>query len=134
VVCTKAIKLIFGIITGLITYLIIGKFGLYMLQFCWDDYATHSIDKLYSLEMFLSRQLVGLLASITASICTRKIANDIKSVWIVGIIIFCGGSYIHFMTITWVEYPIWYHFVYVLPIIPTIGLSHYLFFKRKRTL
>jgi uncharacterized membrane protein YgdD (TMEM256/DUF423 family) len=129
----NTIKLIFEIITGLLAYVIVGKFGLYLLQISWSDYAIHSTDKSYTLEMLLARQLVGILASISASICTVKVANDIgKSVWIVGFIVFCGGSYIHFMTITWTEYPPWYHFAYVLPIIPVTGLSHYLFAKRKQ--
>jgi hypothetical protein len=128
----KIIKSISGIVAGLISYVIIGKFGLYMLQISWGDYAIHSKDKSYTLEMLLSRQLLGILASITASICTTKIANNNrKNVWLVGSIVFCAASYIHFMTITWTEYPTWYHFAYVLPIIPVIGLSHYLFRKKK---
>ncbi|MGL4599294.1 MAG: hypothetical protein ACRCYO_17360 [Bacteroidia bacterium] len=130
----KTVKFIFGIIAGLIAYALVGKFGLYLLQISWSDYALHSKDKSYTLEMLLSRQLVGILASITASISTVKIANEIrKSPWIVGAIVCCGGSYIHFMTITWTEYPIWYHFAYVIPIIPVIGLGHYLFGRRKLT-
>jgi uncharacterized membrane protein YgdD (TMEM256/DUF423 family) len=129
----KVANLIFGIITGLIAYAIIGKLGLYLLQVSWSDYAIRSIDKSYTLEMLLTRQFVGILASITAGITATKIANDNgKSAWFVGTIVFCGGFYIHFMTKTWTEYPVWYHFAYVTLIIPVIGLSR--FFVTKKSL
>jgi fructose-specific phosphotransferase system IIC component len=78
--------------------------------------------------MHLTRQFVGILAYIPAGITATIVANDKgKSAWFVGIIVFFCGSYIHFMTKTWTEYPVWYHFTYVLPIIPIIGLSHIFF-------
>ncbi|MVM36239.1 hypothetical protein GO755_39885 [Spirosoma sp. HMF4905] len=126
-------NLIFGILAGLIAYMIIGKLGLYLLHIGWADYATHSKDKSYTLGMLLSRLFIGLVASITASITTTKIANDNgKSAWFVGAVVFCVGSYIHFLTTVWGDYPSWYHFAYVLPIIPITGLSNYLLAKENR--
>ncbi len=126
-ITTKSIKVGFSILSGLIGYAVIGKLGLYLLQLGWADYALKSIDKSYTLEMLLSRQFVGILASLTAGIITTKIENDkSKTAWFVGIIIFCGGSYIHFITKTWFEYPIWYHFTYVLLIIPAILFGRFL--------
>jgi hypothetical protein len=126
----RIIDLIFGILTGLIAYSIIGKLGLYLLQISWADYAIHSKDKLYTLEMLLSRLFIGILAAIIASISATKVANDRgKSAWVVGAIVFCVGSYIHLITLVWTEYPLWYHFAFLLPIIPVIGLSHYFFLR-----
>ncbi len=124
---TKRTTLVLGILAGLIAYAVIGKLGMFLLQVSWTDYAIHSIDKSFTLEMLLSRQLVGILASIFAGIASTKMANhNEKAAWFVGIIIFCGGSYIHFLTKTWTEYPVWYHFTYVLLIIPVIVLSRFL--------
>jgi fructose-specific phosphotransferase system IIC component len=126
----KKIQFIFGIFVGLTAYAIIGKLGLYLLQVSWTQYALHSLDKLYSVEMLLTRQFIGILASITAGFAATIIASDNgKSAFFVGIIIFCGGSYIHFMTKTWTEYPVWYHFAYVIPILPVIALSSFLISK-----
>ena len=120
----------FGILAGLIAYIVTGSLGLYLLKISWADYAISSKDKSYTFEMLLARLFVGIFASMVAGITTIKISNDNgKSAWLVGVITFCGATYIHFVKV-WTDYPVWYHFSYLLPIIPLIGLSPY-FFKRK---
>ena len=127
---SKSKTMFFGVLAGLSAYMIIGSIGLYLLKICWADYASSSIDKSYTLAMLLSRLFVGILASICTGISTTKIANNsVRSAWFVGAIVFCGAAYIHFVRV-WIDYPVWYHFAYLLPIIPVIGISHY-FFKRK---
>jgi peptidoglycan/LPS O-acetylase OafA/YrhL len=112
------------VLAGLIAYAAIGKLGLYLLQVSWAGYALHSTDKSYSTGMLLARLLVGVLASVAAGITVAKVTNSQrKSAWIVGVIVLCGASYIHFMTKTWTDYPLWYHLAYVLPIVPVIALS-----------
>ena len=121
----------YGILAGLIIYIIIGSIGLYLLRISWDDYSIASKDKSYTFEMLLCRLFVGLITSIIAGISTTKITNDKgKSAWFVGTIIFCVAAYIHFIQV-WTDYPSWYHFAYLLPIIPITGLSHYFFYKSK---
>lgn len=129
----KTLLLFLGILAGLIAYTIIGSLGLYLLRISWADYAIHSRDKSYTLEMLLSRLSIGILAAVASGISAAKIANDNgRSAWFVGAILFCVGSYFHFNTAVWTEYPVWYHFAYVLPIIPITGLSNYYFCKRKK--
>ena len=127
----KTIHLVFGLFAGLLAYAIVGKLGLYLLQISWADYATHSQDKSYTLGMLLARLVVGLVASITASVTATKMATDKgKSAWLVGTIVFLVSSYIHLLTITWTGYPVWYHFAYLVAILPVIGLSHAYFANR----
>jgi hypothetical protein len=126
-------KFYLGIITGLIIYAIIGLLGLYLLKICWVGYNIASLDKSYTIQMLLSRLLVATLASVTAGISGSKIANDKgKSSWFVAVIVFCIAGYTHFVLV-WTDYPVWYHFAYLLPIIPTIGLCHYFIDSRKRS-
>lgn len=120
----------FGLLAGLIAYALVGKLGLHLLQLSWADYAAHSSDKSYTLPMLLARLIVGLLAAVVASVMATKLANDAgKSAWWVGALVFIGGSYVHLLTAVWTEYPIWYHWAYLLPILPVIGLSHSLLEK-----
>lgn len=122
---------IYGIPTGLIVYIIVGSIGLYLLRACWPEYAIASKDKSYNFEMLLSRLLIGILASVFAGVITTKIANDEgRSAWYVGAIVFSVAAYIHFFRV-WTDYPTWYHFAYLLPIIPIAGLTHILITKRK---
>jgi hypothetical protein len=131
-VTEDTMKFYLGIITGLIVYAIIGSLGLYLLKICWADYNIASRDKSYTIQMLLSRLLVAMLASIITGISSCKIANDKgKSSWFVAVIVFCIAAYIHFLRV-WADYPIWYHFAYLLPIIPTIGLSHSILDCRNR--
>ena len=60
-----------------------------------------------------------------AGVLATKVANDEgKTAWFVGAMVFCGAAYVHFFRV-WADYPVWYHFAYLLPIIPVTGLSHY---------
>jgi cytochrome bd-type quinol oxidase subunit 2 len=125
-------KKIYGVLTGLVVYTIIGLLGLYLLRISWAGYAIASKDKSYTVEMLLCRLLVALVAAVIAGISTVKITNDKgKTAWLVGAILFCVAAYIHLCTMTWKDYPVWYHVAYLLPIIPVTGLSHY--FTRKTT-
>ena len=81
--------------------------------------------------MLLLRLTVGIVASIGAGATATRISNDRgKSAWFVAAIVFCVAAYIHFFEV-WKDYPVWYHFAYLLPIVPVTGLSHYFFSKRK---
>jgi hypothetical protein len=127
----KPKHLILGILAGLIAYAMIGLFGLFLLRFSWADYAIASKDKSYTLTMMIFRLSVGILAAIFAGISATKIANDEgKSAWFVGIIVFCVGCYNHFFTSVWTDYPIWYHFAFILPIIPVTRFSHRLLLRK----
>ncbi len=115
-------KMLLGILAGLITYAIIGLLGLYLLKYCWTNYAIASIDKSYSNEMLLFRLVVALFASIAAGMCVSIISNNSRtSSWIVSIILFSIAAYTHFVNV-WNDYPIWYHLVYLFTILPTLGL------------
>lgn len=123
----------FGLLTGLLAYALVGKLSLYLLQLSWAEYAERSSDKSYTLPMLLARLMVGLLAAVVASGVATKIANDTgKSAWLVGVLVFIGGAYIHLLTAVWMHYPVWYHWAYLLPILPVIGLSHSVLRKYQR--
>jgi hypothetical protein len=119
----KARKVFFGILAGPILYVFIGTISLYLLKISWTDYAIASIDKSYTIEMLLCRLAAGIIAAIVTGVVTTKIANDNgRSAWLVGIFVFCVAAFIHFVQI-WNDYPAWYHFAYVVPIVPVVGLS-----------
>jgi hypothetical protein len=125
-------KTIYGIVGGITIYVIVGLLGLFLLKFFWTDYAIATKDKSYTFSMKLLRLTVGVFASIFTGNAATIIAKDKgKTAWLVGIIIFCIVGYNHFFII-WADYPIWYHLAYLIPIIPVVGLSHYLLHKRKR--
>lgn len=127
----KTVRVFFGVLAGLVAYMIVGSLGLYLLKVSWTNYAIASGDKSYALTMLLSRLFVGILASVAAGVSATRITNDSgRSAWLVGVIVFCVAAYIHFVNV-WADYTVWYHFVYLLPIIPIIGLSHYVFEKRQ---
>jgi hypothetical protein len=122
-------KTFYGMLSGLIVYAIIGSFGLYLLLKCWPAYNIASKDKSYTLYMLLSRLSIGIISSVLAGIIATKIANA-KSAWLVGAIVFCFAAYTHLFRV-WTDYPAWYHFSYLLPIIPITGLSHYFIYKNE---
>jgi hypothetical protein len=128
----KTLNVFFGILAGFVAYMVIGSLGLYLLKISWADYAISSKDKSYTFAMLLSRLFIGIFASIAAGVSATKIANDKgKSAWFAGVIVFCVAAYIHFVRV-WTDYPVWYHFAYLLPIIPIIGISHYFFANGNR--
>jgi len=119
-----------SVLAGLIGYATSGSLGLYLLKTFWVEYAKSSVDKSYTFEMLLSRLFVGFVAAVTASILTTKTSKQPwKTSWIVGIIVFSVAAYIHFIRV-WTDYPIWYHFSYLLLIIPIIKLTSYYLTKK----
>lgn len=115
---------VWGTLAGLIAYCLIGKLGLTLLQICWSDYALHSISKSYTLSMLLARQSVGIIASLAAGAAAAKMSKGNEAtIRIVGLIVFLGGSYVHFLTKTWTEFPLWYHLMYVLLIMPVVNTA-----------
>ena len=122
----KRTKTFYALLAGLTSYILVGLSGLYLLSTVWTDYALASKNKSYTFEMKLSRLFIGVLAAVFAGIVPTLIANDRgKTAWFVGVIIFCFAACNHFFLV-WTDYPAWYHFSYLLPIIPITGLSHYL--------
>jgi hypothetical protein len=124
-------KTIYSILAGLLAYAIIGKLGLHLLKIYWSNYALREIDKSYTLTMLLSRQVVGIAASVIAGVTSTKLSsNNKRSAWLVGVIIFGLAAYHHLFNV-WNDYPVWYHLAYLLPIVPVVGLSQYLVGKNK---
>ena len=125
----KKIKTFYGLLAGLIAYIVTGLMALYLLRIAWSGYAAASKNKSYTFEMKLSRLFIGILAALAAGIISTTLANDRgKTAWLTGVIICCFAAYIHFFRV-WADYPVWYHFSYLLTIIPITGLSYYLMRK-----
>jgi len=80
--------------------------------------------------MLITRLSIRIVASKLGGMTATKIANDNgKSACLIGVIIFSFAAYIHLIK-EWSDYPIGYHFTYLILIIPVTGLSYFLY-KRK---
>ena len=120
----------FGILSGLIAYIVLGSISLFLLRSCWADYAMASKDKSYTTGMLFSRLFVAIISSVFAGMVATKISGDKGRIaCFAGLIIFCIASYIHFFKV-WDDYPLWYHLSYLVPIIPVTTLSHYFISKK----
>ncbi|MFN8308831.1 MAG: hypothetical protein U0T73_02610 [Chitinophagales bacterium] len=118
-----------AILGALLDYAVIGKLGLFLLPLCWPDYELHSIDKSFTLTMLLMRLIVALAAAAAAGFTVAKWNGNLKSALIVALVCASGAAYVHFFTITFTQYPMWYHCTYVFSVLPLIILSAYCFNK-----
>ncbi len=112
-----------AVLGGLASFLIIGATGLAALRLGWADYARAEPTKAYTFGMLIARLTIALIASATAGVVATKIARTgAGAAWWVGVFLLAGSAPIHLVT-QWADYRAWYHFAYLLPLIPVTGLS-----------
>ncbi len=97
----------------------------------WPAYAKVEIERVFTLDMLLSRLAVGALATVAFGVAMGWIVRgDMKLIGLVLLawLLFSVVDHI----IVWNDFPIWYHLVYLLYIIPLSLLGAKLMRERNK--
>lgn len=114
-------RLIAAVLIGFVSWLAIGVTGFVVLRSTWPAYALAEPHKAYTLAMLLARLTVGVVCSLAAGWVSTIVANrDTRAAWWVGGLALVVSAYVHLVDV-WADYPAWYHFAYLLPLMPLIG-------------
>lgn len=118
-------KTILGIVGGFVVWCLVGFVGLLTLKLSWPEYAGVMGNFAFTDPMLSARLLVGVLNSLAAGWAAYSIAKGTGSAWILGGILLAYASYMHFIVL-WDKFPPWFHFSYVITLLPLIVLGGYL--------
>ena len=122
----RHLRLILGILSGCGTVVLVGGGMFALLRAAWPAYAAAEPLKAYSLDMLLARLAVGVLCSVSAGGAATLVAGDRgRAALLVGAVFLAVSLWSHLVTV-WLDYPIWYHVVYLSYIIPAASLGGYL--------
>lgn len=119
----RALRFIAGLFTGCASAVGIAFLGFSLLRATWPEYVEAEPEKAYTLAMLLARLSVAALLTIGAACVATLVAGD-NGVAAVSLGVFFVAvslpSHLHYV---WDDYPAWYHFVYLLSLIPIAWLG-----------
>ncbi len=125
-----------GILAGLLAWISVGGAGFLVLRTGWLSYALAEPTKSYTLPMLLTRLAVGIVCTVTAGAVSALIAQRSRAAaWWLGSLLLLISAPIHLWRV-WADYPPWYHFGYLIPLMPlTIfgGLLVTVFARKRAT-
>jgi hypothetical protein len=110
-----------GVVSGVLAFLIAGLLGLAVLSATWPAYASAVPTKAYSTAMLLARLGVAVAASIVAGLVAGGLGGA-RAVRAVGYVLTAVSAVIH-IGMVWPDYPVWYHVVYLLSLLPVTALA-----------
>ena len=90
-----------------------------LLRLAWPAYDAAYPDRAYTLPMLLVRLVVFSGVIVATSAATALVARDRRLAWFAGLVILGLSIPPHFYPgHIWAEYPPWYHYAYLLLILP----------------
>ena len=119
----RALRFIAGLLAGCASAVGIAFLGIALLRAAWPEYAEAEPDRAYSLVMLLARLSVAAILTIGAACVATLVAGDDGRA-----AVFLGAFFVavslpsHFHYV-WDDYPVWYHFVYLLSLVPIAWLG-----------
>jgi hypothetical protein len=119
----KALRLIAGLVLGCVIAVIIARVGFSALRTAWPGYAAAEPEKAYTLGMLLARLAIAAILTAGAACAATLVAGDDgRSAWWLGglFVLISLPPHLYYV---WDDYPAWYHFVYLLSLVPVAGLS-----------
>lgn len=108
-----------GLAAGWATSAAVLAAGFALLRLLWADYALAEPEKAYTLAMLLARLVIfSSMIAATAAVAAL-VAGDERFAWIAGALILLVSIPPHlYPGHVWDDYPVWYHVVYLVSILP----------------
>lgn len=111
------LRIIGAVVAGVITWEAVVALATLMGRLVWPAYAAVEEQRVFTMDMLLSRLAVGALATlafgIVISLVTRGDAKSIRLIIFAGLL-FSVVDHI----IVWDQFPAWYHLLYLAYIVP----------------
>jgi hypothetical protein len=111
------IKIIAGIVAGLVAWTIVATIGNLMFRVAWPGYAEAEVSMMFTLAMMVARLLLGALSSLCAGFVvawiTKRNGTGAK---VLGIVVTAMFFPVHYLL--WDKFPIWYHVIFLASLFP----------------
>lgn len=116
------IRTIGAAVAGAITWEAVVAGATLLGRVVWPDYAAVEVQRIFTMDMLVSRLAVGALATlafgIVIGLVTKGDAKSIRLIVLAGLL-FSIVDHI----IVWDQFPVWYHLLYLAYIVPVALLG-----------
>jgi len=127
------IRMIAGIVAGLIAWIIVATIGNLMFRVAWPGYAEAEISMMLTLAMMVARLLLGALCSLCAGFVAARITKkNGTGAKVLGIVVTAMFFPVHYLL--WDKFPIWYHVIFLASLFPLTLLGAKLAQRANRTM
>jgi hypothetical protein len=128
-----------AVLAGFATWIVIGGAGFFLLRTLSSSYALAEPTKSYTFPMLISRLTVGVVCTLAAGAAATASAKGSRvASYCLAIVLFLLSAPIHlpvylpfYLRNVWADYPRWYHFAYLVPLMPLIVFGGYLATSRR---
>lgn len=122
---------LFALAAGLVLWVLVATLINLGLRAGLPGYASAEPTMTFTLGMKVARLILAALASLAAGAATGRIAPWRTGLpWLLGAIILAAFIPIHVQL--WARFPVWYHLVFLVTLVPLVGLGAALTRSRNR--
>ena len=116
------VRAIGGLLAGALVWKAIAALFTLAGNLVWPAYAAVEVQRVFTLEMFASRLLVGALANLAFGAVAAWVAGAEKNAFRLAL-----GAWMIFSVVdhilVWDQFPVWYHLLYLACIVPMAMLG-----------
>jgi hypothetical protein len=118
----RKLRIAVGLIAGFVCAAAVARLAFGALQSVWPEYAAAVPERAYTLPMLWTRLSIAALLTVASGAAAVVVAGDRRAAWILGslFVLVSLPSHLHYV---WAEYPVWYHAVYLLSLVPLAWLG-----------
>lgn len=118
----RALRLIVGLLAGFVCAAVVAKLSFTALGAAWPAYAAAAPSKAYTLAMLGTRLGIAAFLTVVSAAVAVVVAGERRAAWMLGAAFFVVSlpSHLHYV---WADYPVWYHAVYLLSLVPLAWLG-----------
>jgi hypothetical protein len=120
---------ILAVVAGIVVWVLVVSVLNRVLRAGLPGYALAEPTMTFTLGMKVARLLMGAASSLAAGAVASRIAPSRAGVWVLGAIILAAFIPMHIQI--WAKFPVWYHLVFLVTIVPLVALGGALARTRK---
>jgi hypothetical protein len=120
---------ILAVVAGLVVWVLVASVLNRGLRAGLPGYALAEPAMTFTLGMKIARLLLGAASSLAAGATASRIAGSRAAVWVLGAIVLAIFIPMHIQI--WAKFPVWYHLVFLVTIVPLVALGGVLARKRR---
>lgn len=115
-------RTILALVAGLALWALVATLLNLGLRAGFAGYALAEPTMSFTLGMKVARLILGALASLTAGAAVGLIAPSRRSLpWVLGAVVLAAFIPAHIQV--WAKFPVWYHLVFLITLVPLVGLG-----------
>jgi hypothetical protein len=118
----RTLRMVAGLAVGFLCAGAIARLAFTALQSAWPEYAAAAPERAFTLPMLWSRLGVAASLTVASGAAAVLVAGDRRAAWVLGslFVLVSLPSHLYYV---WADYPVWYHAVYLLSLVPLAWLG-----------